>query len=155
MKPSNFLCYRRVAPPVDLQGHFAHTEYVDNFLAISQRPEVAQSVSQEVASALRQSGLPVHAPTCGTGAVALGWSFHALRPSIGASQRSMWRMRLGLLELVRRGSATGRQISIVTGHYTFRALIRRELLACLSATYAFTHSCWDQRTRLWPSVKGS
>ena len=31
----------------------------------------------------------------------------------------------------------GREVLAVVGHFTFRALVRRELSACMSAVYAF------------------
>eukprot|EP00973_Karenia_brevis_P043754 6059979-Karenia_brevis.AAC.1 len=60
---------------------------------------------------LIRSGLPTHDVVSGQGLTTLGWSFGSFAPLVGASPRSMWRLRLGIEELLRRGCATGNQLA--------------------------------------------
>ena len=45
------------------------------------------------------------------------------------SQRGLWRFPIVMLHVASRGSASEGEISSLVGHFTFRALVRRELLA--------------------------
>ena len=60
---------------------------------------------------------------------------------------------MGITGLLQRKKVSGKELSKITGHFTFRALIRRELLSCLSAVFAFQERHWSERTMLWDSVK--
>ena len=66
-----------------------------------------------------------------------GWEFDPLRPVVGVSRRWLWRVRVALLRVASLGWAIEDEISSLVGHYTFLALVRRELLATFSAAYAF------------------
>lgn len=61
------------------------------------------------------------------------WHFAEDRPIVGVSLRSAWRLRLGFVELCRRGRCSGDELRSAIDHYTFRALMLRELLSCLSS----------------------
>ena len=55
---------RQPAPGMD---PFVHTEYVDNFVALSQRPGLAFELANEVGQRLRERGLPTHEVEAGRG----------------------------------------------------------------------------------------
>ena len=64
----------------------------------------------------------------------------------------MWRLRLGLLEFARRGVGTGHQLEILVGHFTSRALLRRELLSVFGTAYTFIARHRHTSVVLWLSV---
>lgn len=120
----NRLRDRRRAPPLQRQG-VVHTQYVDNFLALSRDSLSAEDAAHTVGGLLVAEGFPVHPVEASAGGTALGWTFDPSAPIVGISARAGWRLRLGLWELARRGYASGEEVSCVVGRYTFRALIPR------------------------------
>ena len=82
---------RGLAPSV---SSLAHTEYVDNFIAmfVTEEPvkEVAELLDKEMARAL----LPTHGVEVSLGGAALGWEFAADTPSMAANPRRCWRLKL-------------------------------------------------------------
>ena len=104
-------------------------------------------------ASLRGAGLPTHSTEVTRGGSCLGWELAYDAPTCRAAPHSMWRLCLGILELLRRGWATGRQVSVLVGHFTSKALLRRELLAGLSAVYAFSGKCWASRSDRWPNAR--
>lgn len=150
---SNRLRDRRPAPPIHSEPReFIHTEYVDNIVALGVNLEAVEGRATAVKSALGQHGLPTHPVEGGVGGDTLGWHFAEDRPIVGVSLRSAWRLRLGLVELCRRGRCSGDELRSTIVHYTFRALMRRELLSCLSSCYAFVEVQGHRRGQLWPGV---
>lgn len=67
--------------PVPLLEPFIHTEYVDNFVALSQKSGVAGQVASAVGEEFNARGLPTHEVECSVGGDTLGWSFCEDRPS--------------------------------------------------------------------------
>ena len=64
--------------------------------------------------------------------------------------------RLGLLEFAKRGRGAARQLEILVGHFTSRALLRRELMAVFGTAYRFiaSHRADTHRSvHLWESVR--
>ena len=132
-------------------GKAAHAEYVDNFLAFATEPGLADSLKELAVARLRAAGLPVHEETSAReGATALGWSFEGDR--IAATSRRLWRLRLGTTAVMKRGRATGQQLSRLVGHFTFAGLLRRPFLSVFDAVYSFEMYHWNEETELWPSV---
>ena len=75
---------------------------------------------------------------------------------LGVSSKGMWRLRLGLLEIVRQGYGSARQLQTLLGHFAPHTLLRRELLAVFGVTYRFiTEYGTDGHMRRlsWPSVR--
>ena len=66
--------------------------------------------------------------------------------------RGTWCLRLGLLEFARRGYGSGHQLEILVGHFTSRALLRRELLSVFGAAYTFIAKHRHHHMKLWPSL---
>ena len=125
---------------------------MDNFIALGTQRRPVLSATQLVESALNKAGQPTHGATTTQGGETLGWQIDSELPIIGINPRSAWRIRLGLKELIRLGWASGDTVRIVVSHFTYRALLRRELLCCFSAAYAFIQSAGSHRCKLWPSV---
>ena len=129
-----------------------HTEYVDNFVALSRSETKVGAAVRAVKASLEAAKLPTHETTVTLGGEALGWSFAPDSPSVRVAPRVAWRLRLGLLGLIDKGRATGRQLSCLIGNFTFRALLRREMLSALSASYASAEVHRNAMVPLWPSV---
>ena len=83
-----------------------------------------------------------------------------LRPNVWAGRRGVisptrergWKFRLALLEICRRGRASGRDIERLVGPATFVALLRREILSAFASVYTFARRHYERPTRIWPSV---
>ena len=73
-------------------------------------------------------------------------------PCVGVNPRIAWKIRLAIMEVLALGFASGDTVCVLVSHFTCRALIRRELLACLSAVYAFSRVVGSRHVQLWPSV---
>ena len=139
-----------VAPPLD---NGAHTEYVDNFAALALEPERANSWMRSVRKRLMQLGLPVHDVEEATSDIRLfGWQIDGIRGKVAPTRERGWRLRYALLEVCRRGRASGREIEKLVGHATFIALLRREILSVFASVYSFIRARYDVRSGLWPSV---
>lgn len=153
VRDSNRLRDRRPAPRIDgTVSGFIHTKYVDNFVALGSCRGEVEAPASVVKVALGECGLPTHSIEEGTGGETLGWRFAEDAPIVGVSVRGGWRLRLGLEELCRRRRCSGDELRSVIGHFTFRALMRRELLACLSSCCAYIEAFGSQCGDLWDSV---
>ena len=132
---------------------FVHTEYVDNFIALSQRPGIVFELATEAGQALRSRGLPTHEVEAGYGLETLGWAFDQSKPVVKVTNKRLWRLRLATLELLRQGRADGRLIEKLVGHYTFAGLLQRGLLSVFQAAYAFVRKHYCSEVELWPEVR--
>lgn len=125
---------RKVAPMID---PMIHTEYAGNFESYAYREHLVAEAAKGVEGLLNDALLPTDDVFVTKGGASLGWEFSAVEPILGVSVRGMWRLRLGLLEFARRGFGSGHQLEILVGHFTSRALLRRELLAVFGSAYTF------------------
>ena len=57
--------------------------------------------------------------------------------------RGIWRLRLGIEALLRRGKAAGKVMQRIAGHVAWAALLRRESLRLLGECNAFTNKYID------------
>ena len=130
-----------------------HTEYVDNFIGISQSAPAASEAADKVAKALTAVGFGILGPDVTCGGAALGWQFSDSTPEIATNPRRAWRLRLGILHVLERGTASGEEIEIIVGHLAFAFTLRRELLSLLSSTYLFMDKLGETRGNLWDSVR--
>eukprot|EP00971_Amphidinium_carterae_P078126 1545680-Amphidinium_carterae.3 len=150
---SNRLVDKCPAPRITKEQNVIHTEYVDNFVALSQEVERSRNAATQLQSAMTDSGLPTHPVECTVGGDTLGWHFDSDLPLVGVNTRTAWKIRLAFLEVLRIGSCTGQQLRILVGHFTFRALVRRELLGCLHAVYRFIEEHDGRRAHLTAPVR--
>ncbi|CAK0844650.1 unnamed protein product [Prorocentrum cordatum] len=116
-----------------------HAEYVDNFVALGLSKDPTYAVTDSVDRSLRDAGFRTHGPTDA--------------PTIGISHRIGWRIRLGCLAVADMKYASGDLVRVVVSRFTSRALLRRELLSCLQASYYFIESSGHHARVLWSSVK--
>ena len=132
---------------------YVHTQYVDNFVAISQKKGRAKALAEAVGVALNDHGLPTHEVEAGVGIETLGWAFGEDHPTVGVTRKRLWRLRLATLELIMQGHASGKTIERLVGHFTFAGLLQRGLLSVFQATYCFIRKCYDKDVVLWDEVK--
>ena len=132
---------------------FIHTEYVDNFVALSQSPGLVCSLAAKVGKKLSERGLPTHEVEAGVGLERLGWKFGDKLPIVQITPKRLWRLRLATQELLKEGRASGKLVEKLIGHFTFAALLRREVLSCFQAVYVFIRRCYDKEVVLWLEVK--
>ena len=134
-------------------GDFFHVQYVDNLHIFGTNEDEVKARFWKAVQALRDTGLTVHEIELGEGDTkVLGWSVHEsglLAPTLSR----LWRLRLGIREVLRRGAMTGQQLERLIGHMTFVSLCRRESLAALGHCYTFIRRFYSQRTTLWKSVR--
>ncbi len=132
---------------------FVHTGYVDNFVALSQKPGLAFELADLVGKKLRSRGLPTHEAEGGAGVETLGWKFDGDGPVVRVTNRRLWRIRLATLELLRVGKANGKLIEKLVGHFTFAGLLQRWLLSVFQAVYVFIQRHYDAEVPLWDEVR--
>eukprot|EP00435_Cladocopium_sp_Y103_P060578 s48_g22.t1 len=135
-------------PVPEVVDYDVHTQYVGNFVAISQTSGRARSLAESIGVALNQSGLPTHEVEAGVGLETLGWAFGADHPTVKITGKRMWRLRLATLELLKQGWAT-----VTVGHFTFAGLLQRGVLSVFQASCVFFRKCYHQQVELWPEVK--
>ena len=131
----------------------AHTEYVDNFGVFSLDRAKVTEVLAAVDAELGRRGWPRHPQEVTAGGDILGWRFDDSQPRMSVSPARVWRLRLGLRALLRRGHCTGEEMRCIIGACTFAALVRRESLSCFSAVYAYIETAGSRRLVLWDAVR--
>lgn len=139
------------AAPIPPMQPFIHTEYVDNFIALSQDSALVGQLAASVGDELNRRGLPTHpVEVCQD---TLGWHFSENRPQVEMNPRRLWKLRFAILQLIEDGWGSGRLVEKIVGHITFAALLRREILSCLQAVYVYIWKSYHVHSRLWPEVK--
>ena len=133
-----------------------HLEYVDNYVCLGTDQKQVEALSAAGVRALRQKGLVVHeiesVSTDQEPVKVLGWQFSGTK--IQPVPLRVWRVRLGIEEILRIGNVPGRQLEKVVGHAAFICLGRREsLLSIFGETYTFIQRHYHMRHRLWSSVR--
>ena len=146
---------KRAAPEMNAGGgrDFVHTEYVDNFVALSQKPGLCFELAERVGHVLNERGLPTHPVEAGVGLETLGWKFDERKPMVRVTSKRLWRLRLATQELLRVNKASGRDIERLVGHFTFAGLLRRGFLSIFQATYVFIRKEYTNMTLIWPEVR--
>ncbi|CAK0841243.1 unnamed protein product, partial [Prorocentrum cordatum] len=152
------LAWERLArdrhPTPALEEGPAAAVYVDGAAVVGLDYAETLETGQRVRDSLDAAGL-----TCkgleGPSAEATftGLVFDEAKGRVGLSRRRMWRIRLSLLHVADRGSATGDEVRVLLGHFTWGALVRRELLSIFSAAYRFATWAGGRRRRLWSAVE--
>lgn len=131
---------------------YLHTEYVDNFVVLTQQKGLAYELADRVGQSLRERGLPTHPVEAGAGLETLGWKFSADHPMVQVTPKRMWKLRLATRELLRVGVCDGRLLERIIGHYTFAGLLQRGFLSIFQACYVFIRKHYDNTVQIWPEV---
>ena len=122
-----------------------HMEYVDNFAALALQLAQANGWTRSVPEKLKQLGLPMHELEDATPETKLlGWSIEGARGVSSPTRERGWKLRLALLEICRRGRASGRDIERLVGHATFVALLGREIPSVFASVYTFARRHYER-----------
>jgi len=79
--------------------------------------------------------------------------WNSTSPRFSSRPQRLWRLRLALRALLRRGRASGKMFEILTGHATWTMLIRRESFSTLHHVYEFIHKHYSETVKLPASVR--
>eukprot|EP00438_Fugacium_kawagutii_P025616 Skav209719 [mRNA] locus=scaffold528:209114:215555:- [translate_table: standard] len=135
------------------KGSFWHIQYVDNLHVFGANQTEVEQRFWKAVEALREAGLVVHEIEVGDqDAAVLGWNVTSdavLKPKAAR----LWRLRLAIREILRRGRASGQQLERLIGHITFVSLCKREALSVLGESYTFFRRHYTQVVPLWKSVR--
>ena len=137
--------------------HFWHIQYVDNLHVLGTDEQEVKRRFWSAVEGVRKSGLTVHEIEEGqtednSVMKMLGWEIHGSGRVAPAKDR-LWRVRLAIREVLRRGVASGQQLERLVGHMTFISLCRREALSVLGEIYTFIRRHYQRVVQLWKSVR--
>ena len=149
-----FVRDRQCAPRID-EGEFVGSAvYVDGAAILGCDVDKVDSKIAAVKMALDQVGLQCpNLELSGKGQVFCGLEFDSETGRIRVPPARIWKLRLALLHVPEKGKITGSQLRRLVGHYMWAALLRRESLSILAATYRFIDLAGDMEWRLWGSVR--
>ena len=82
-----------------------------------------------------------------------GLTFERRRGRICLSRDRVWKLRQAIRHVLSVGWASGDELRIIIGHYTWSCLLKRCLLSIFSSVYKFISKAGDRRWRVWPSVR--
>ena len=128
--------------------------YVDNLWVIdTDRPRVEQALD-DLQAIFNGLGLNLHKSEVGSVDVeALGCILDGYSKESRLNPSRLWRLRQGILALLRRGRCTGLSLEIIIGHCTSCALMFRPSLSIFNTVYSFIQaSCYDVGP-LWQTVR--
>ena len=132
---------------------FWHVQYVDNLHVIGTNKTEVETRFWKAVEELKKSGLTVHEEeVCDSQAKVLGWEYESkgvMRPS----RSRVWKIRLAIREVLRRGCLSGVQLERLIGHITFVSLGRRELLSIFGECYTFIRRNYKCNVPMWKSVR--
>ncbi|CAK0842885.1 unnamed protein product [Prorocentrum cordatum] len=113
--------------------------YVDGVAVVSQDRHPAVYLGKKVLVSLEEGGFRCKGLEEPTSEVKFtGLVFDQKAGAIRVSRERMWRARLAFLHVCDRGWASGDELMILVGRFTWAALLRRPLMSILSSAYKFS-----------------
>ncbi|CAK0823299.1 unnamed protein product, partial [Prorocentrum cordatum] len=82
-----------------------------------------------------------------------GLHFDVETGEISLGRERLWRLRLGLVCAADQRRIAGGDLRRLVGHFTWAALVRRELPAIFDSVYRFADRADRRQWRMWPSVE--
>lgn len=135
------------------RGNFWHVQYVDNLHVMGTDKSVVQSRFWKAVRELQRCGLTVHEEEeCEDGAKVLGWEYE-IDGTFRPSRSRVWRVRMAIKEVLRRGRMSGVQLEQLLGHLTFISLGKREVLSIFGDSYTFVKRHYHDIAPIWKSVR--
>jgi len=141
------------SPSIPLDECNQVAPYVDNFAVMGTDRHTVKTDLDSIVSHADGVGLPCHPasePELSADFIGIRWEGGKGR--VHCSPRRMWKLRLAIAHVLRTRRASGDQLRRLVGHFTFCALLRREVLSILSASYAFAEKLGHRTAVLWDSV---
>ncbi|CAK0847592.1 unnamed protein product, partial [Prorocentrum cordatum] len=132
--------------------------YVDNFVAISTVASKVHRLASAVVEGFREAGLVVTADVDSPGEdlagdrTVLGWDISCRAAVLRPTRARVWRARLCVRAVLRRGRISGNILERLVGHMGFISLVRRESLSVFDTLFAFIRRFYSEEAPLWPSV---
>ena len=124
--------------PVESLSSYPHLQYVDNFAIFGPDRIGVQKRLDGVCRVLEGRGLPLHKQQVDEGtATVLGWEIDGPGRQVRPKKERVWRIRLAIRGLLRRGRVSSADMERLLGHMCFVSLIRRESLSVLDSCYKF------------------
>ena len=71
---------------------------------------------------------------------------------VAVRHQRIWRLKLAIAEVLRRGKVSDSALRCIIGHAAWIAMVRRECLSILAAVYAFVQWAGGGVRVLWSSV---
>ncbi|CAK0857930.1 unnamed protein product [Prorocentrum cordatum] len=137
-------------------SEFGHLQYVDNFVSLGYDRDAVRAAVARVAAELERRGLVVtledHAGEHEGTFNVLGWDI-AASGRLSASGSRLWRARLAVRCLLRRGRCCGADVERILGHLIFITLVRREGLALFEACFRFVQTSYHVEAPLPGGVR--
>ena len=148
---------RSVAPRLQSSGGDGLTAmliYADNNNHVGIDRDAVQSDQDLVMEILHKCGLATHdveAPS--SLAESLGVRIDGLSGTVGPTPKRDWRLDRALGACNGRVKLSGKELQVIVGHITVRALLHRGLMGIMRHCYAFIERNYEVRTTLWGSVR--
>ena len=134
-------------------GNFFHIQYVDNLHVFGTNKAEVEDRFWKAVSALREAGLSVHEIEFGDQETkVLGWNLDS-KGILSPSLQRLWKVRMAIREILRRGQASGQQLERLMGHITFVSLCRQESLSVFGNVCTFIKRHYAAVAPLWKSVR--
>jgi hypothetical protein len=134
-----------------------HAVYVDDLSILGTDRESVARLQAEYELAAQRADLAVKQsksvpPSC-TGVECMGLEVHGTDLTVGVLPSKLERLTNDTLQVVRRGTASGRELSRLVGRWTWACLVNRPALSVLNAVYRYIECAGDRVFDLWPSVR--
>ena len=128
--------------------------YVDGVAVLGTDSDMVDQRCRDVTRSLQDHGLICKGVERSGGLQKFtGLHFDVESGKISLGRERLWRLRLGLLYAADQRHITGDDLRRLVGHFTWAALVRRELLAIFDSVYRFADRAGSRRWRMWPSVE--
>ena len=135
-------------------GPTAMLIYADNNNHVGIDRDAVQSDQDAVMGVLHACGLDTHdveAPS--SLAESLGVRIDGLNGVVGPTPKRDWRLDRALGACNGHVKLSGKELQVIVGHVTVRALLHRGLMGFMRHCYAFIEQNYEVRTALWGSVR--
>lgn len=127
--------------------------YADNNNHIGTNMDSVNSQHQSMLRALSKEGLATHDLVSATTlAESLGVRIDGMNAMVTPTPKRDWRLDRALEALLWGAAISGRELQVVVGHLTVRALLNRNLMGIMRHVYVFIEKNYTRRRQLWKSV---
>ena len=127
--------------------------YADNSNHLGTKHGPVESNRKLLSETLNAVGLLTHEVVPATKlAESLGVRINGLQKRVRATPSRDWTLHRALTAIVDGEKVTGKELEVVIGHCTVRALLYRGLLSILNNVYSFIRRHYQQRLPVWSSV---
>lgn len=131
--------------------------YIDDVVFIGTSRKQVRAHMSEYERTMRRSGFLVKPtkkikPTMEP-VEALGFSIVGKSKRVMASPSKVWSLLKTTRQMVASGYATGNEVRVLIGKWTWLLLVNRPTLSVMNAVYRFIESAGPIKFELWPSVR--